>query len=95
MADQTQTEESMRRIAAFESEPEADAAATMLRERGHEAKVVTRDAGAYEESLRDFFKGKPRTYEPRAFVISGDTEYEPFLRAAQRHYGFVIRGVTE
>jgi hypothetical protein len=80
------------RIAAFENEPEAAATATMLRERGYGTKVVTRKDEAYTESLRDFFHGKPRTYEPRAFVISGDAEYEPFMRAAQRHYGFVIRG---
>ena len=80
------------RIAAFENEPEAAATATMLRERGYDTKVVNRDNRAYEESLRDFFHGKPRTYEPRAFVISGDADYEPFRRAARRHYGFVIRG---
>ncbi len=83
------------RIAAFENEPEAAATATMLRERGYETKIVTRDDGAYEDSLRDFFRGKPRTYKPRAFVVSGNADYEPFRMAAQRHYGFVIRGTTE
>jgi hypothetical protein len=80
------------RIAAFENEPEAAATATMLRERGYTTRIVTRDDEAYEKSLQDFFHGKERTYEPHAFVISGDAEYEPFMRAAQRHYGFVIRG---
>jgi hypothetical protein len=83
------------RIAAFENEPEAAATATMLRERGYDSEIVTRDSEAYEKSLRDFFHGKPRTYEPHAFVISGDAEYQPFKMAAQRHYGFVIRGETE
>lgn len=83
------------RIAAFENEPEAVATARMLRQRGYESKVVTRDNNRYKDSLRDFFHGKPRTYEPDAFVISGDAEYEPFRTAAQRHYGFVIRGETE
>lgn len=83
------------RIAAFENEPEAAATATMLRERGYDTKVVTRENKAYKESLRDFFRGKPRTYEPRAFVISGNAEYEPFKTAAQRNYGFVIRGETD
>ena len=83
------------RIAAFENEPEAAATATMLRERGFDSEVVTRDDEAYDENLRDFFHGKPRTYEPHAFVISGDAEYEPFRNAAQRHYGFVIRGETD
>ena len=80
------------RIAAFENEPEAAATATWLRERGYDSKIVTRSNEAYEDSLRDFFHGKPRTYEPRAFVISGNADYEPFARAAQHHYGFVIRG---
>lgn len=83
------------RIAAFENEPEAAATATMLRERGYDTQIVTRDDGAYEDSLRDFFHGKPRTYKPHAFVISGDADYEPFKMAAQRHYGFVIRGSTD
>lgn len=83
------------RIAAFENEPEAAATATMLRERGYDSEIVTRDNEAYEDSLRDFFHGKPRTYKPRAFVISGDAEYEPFRTAAQRNYGFVIRGETD
>ena len=83
------------RIAAFENEPEAAATATMLRERGYDSEVVTRDSEAYEDSLLDFFHGKPRTYKPHAFVISGDAEYEPFKTVAQRHYGFVIRGETD
>lgn len=83
------------RIAAFEHEPEAAATAIMLRERGYDSKVVTTDTEAYEKNLRDFFKGKERTFEPHAFVISGDAEYEPFMEAAQRHYGFVIRGETD
>ncbi len=79
------------RIAAFENEPEAAATATMLKERGYDSKVVPRDAQAYETTLKDFFAGKPRTYEPHAFVISESAEFEPFRRAANRHYGFVIR----
>ena len=83
------------RIAAFEREPEAAATARSLRERGYQTEVVTRNANGYDKSVRDFFKGKKRTFEPKAFVISGDAEYEPFMRAAQRHYGFVIRGKTD
>lgn len=83
------------RIAAFEREPEAAATATMLRERGYDTKVVTRRDEAYGKSLREFFHGKTRTFEPHAFVISGNAEYEPFKTAAQRNYGFVIRGETD
>lgn len=83
------------RIAAFEHEPEAEAAATMLEERGYDSQIVTKDEEKYEDNLRDFFKGKQRTFEPHAFVVSGTADYEPFMRAAQRHYGFVIRGETD
>jgi hypothetical protein len=82
------------RIAAFENQTEAAATAIMLQQRGYDSKVVARNAEAYEATLKDFFAGKPRTYEPRAFVISEKAEFEPFMRAAQRHYGFVIRGET-
>ena len=83
------------RIAAFEREPEASATARYLRERGYQTDVVTPDAKDYEKSVREFFKGKKRTFEPHAFVISGDADYEPFMQAARRHYGFVIRGKTD
>jgi hypothetical protein len=83
------------RIAAFENEPEAAAAATILRERGYDSKVVVRNEKSYEQTLKQFFAGQPRTYEPHAFVISESAEFEPFRRAANRHYGFVIRGETD
>ncbi|MBV8149077.1 MAG: hypothetical protein JO092_08305 [Candidatus Eremiobacteraeota bacterium] len=83
------------RIAAFENEPEAAATANMLKERGYDSKVVVREEKAYEGTLKEFFEGKPRTYEPHAFVISENAEFEPFMRAANRHYGFVIQGETE
>jgi len=79
-------------IAAFENEAEASATAIMLRERGYDSRVVTRGDAAYGKSLKDFFHGKQRDFEPHAFVISDTVDYEPFLRAANRHYGFVIRG---
>jgi len=83
------------RIAAFENEPEASAAATILREQGYNSRVVTRRSEAYEDRLRDFFRGKQRTFEPAALVISDDAEFESFARVAQRHYGFLIRGQAE
>jgi hypothetical protein len=82
------------RIAAFETEPEAAATAVMLRERGYDSKVVVRDEQAYGEALKQFFAGKPHTYQPHAFVISESADFEPFMRAANRHYGFVILGET-
>jgi hypothetical protein len=83
------------RIAAFENEPEAEATARMLRERGYDSKVVIREEQAYAQTSKEFFAGKPRTYEPHAFVISENADFKPFQRAANRHYGFVIRGETD
>ena len=82
------------RIAAFENEPEAAATATMLKKRGYDSKVVIREEEAYGKTLKRFFEGKRRTYEPHAFVISENADFEPFMRAANRHYGFVIRDET-
>lgn len=83
------------RIAAFENEPEASATATILREEGYNSKVVTRKSESYDQRVRDFFRGKPRTFDPVAFVISDNADFEPFVRVARRHYGFVIRGESE
>ena len=80
------------RIAAFENEPEAEAAAIMLRERGYDSTVVKQSDRSYEERVADYFRGKPRTYQPNALVISETADFEPFANAAQKHYGFVIRG---
>jgi hypothetical protein len=83
------------RIAAFENEPEAAATATTLRDQGYDSKLIFRDDRAYARTLKEYFAGKSQTYEPFAFVISDDAEFEPFMRIANRHYGFVIRGVTD
>jgi len=77
-------------IAAFESEPQASAAATVLRELGFESQVVVRGANTFEERTRDFFEGKAPPFEPHALLVSEDAAEEPFLRTVQRHYGVVI-----
>ena len=79
-------------IAAFESEPEAQQTATILKEQGYDCTIVTRNDRSYEQRTADYFKGKAQSYQPQAYVISETAEFEPFLHAAQRHYGFVIRG---
>lgn len=83
------------KIAAFERDPEASATATILREQGYDSKIVKQGQDDYDERVGEFFKGKPQTYEPRAFVISEEAEFEPFMKAAQRHYGFIIRDDIE
>jgi hypothetical protein len=79
------------RIAAFENEPEAAATARILQQRGYDSRVVIREEKTYEKTLKDFFAGRPHSYEPYAFVISEDAEFAPFARAANHNYGFVVR----
>jgi hypothetical protein len=64
-------------IAAFESEPEASAAGTVLRELGFDADVIVRGVNTFEERTHDFFAGKPVPFEPHAVKV-------------QRHYGVVL-----
>lgn len=78
-------------IAAFESEPQASAAATVLRELGYNAEVVVRGANTFQARTHDFFEGKPPPFEPHAVLVSSDADPDRFLRAVQRHYGIVLR----
>jgi hypothetical protein len=77
-------------IAAFESEPQATAAATVLRELGFSADVIVRGTNTFEERTRNFFAGKPAPFEPHALLVSGDADEERFLRTVQRHYGIIV-----
>jgi hypothetical protein len=79
--------------AAFESEPQAEAAAGVLREMGYESRVVVRTSGEdgdFAKRTTEFFAGKFAPFEPHALVISDDAEAEPFTRTVQRHYGIVV-----
>jgi hypothetical protein len=77
-------------IAAFESEPQASAAATVLRELGFDSEVIVRGANTFEERTHDFFGGKSSPFEPHALLISEEADDETFLRTVQRHYGTVV-----
>jgi hypothetical protein len=76
--------------AVFESEPQAAAAATVLRELGFHSEVFTRDANAYEERAREFIAGNPPPFEPNAVLVSSDADEDRFVRTVQRHYGVVV-----
>jgi hypothetical protein len=76
--------------AAFESEPQASAAAIVLRELGFSSDVYVRGAADFEERTRDFFSGNPPPFAPNAILISSDADPDRFLRTVQRHYGIVI-----
>ncbi len=77
-------------LAAFESEPQASAAATVLRELGFDSEVVLRGSNTFEARTHDFFEGKTPPFEPHALLVSQDADEERFLRTVQRHYGIVI-----
>ncbi len=76
--------------AVFESEPQASAAAIVLRELGFDSEVVVPGANTYEERARAFFAGNPAPFEPHALLVSDDADDERFLRTVQRHYGIVV-----
>jgi hypothetical protein len=78
-------------VAAFESEPQASAAGTVLREFGFKSEVVVRGADTFEERTRDFFAGNPHPFEPHALLLSDDADDERFARTVQRHYGIIVR----
>lgn len=78
--------------AIFESEPQASAAAGILRELGFDSQVVVRGADDYEERARAFLTGNPPPFEPNAVLFSNDADQERFVRTVQRHYGFVVPG---
>lgn len=77
--------------AAFESEPQASAAATVLRELGFNSDVYVRGANNFEERARDFFAGNPQPFEANAILVSDDADQERFIRTVQRHYGAVLQ----
>ena len=78
-------------MAAFESEPDAEATAIVLRENGFDAEVLKRGAEDYEERTRDFFQGRPHEFAEHAILVS-NADRDTFMRNVQRHYGTVIRG---
>jgi hypothetical protein len=81
------------RSAAFESEPQASAAAGVLRELGFHADVYVRGANDFDERARSFLSGNPVPFETNAVLVSDDADQERFLRTVQRHYGIVSPGV--
>jgi hypothetical protein len=77
-------------IAAFESEPQASAAANALRELGFNAEVTTSGGADFDERMRRFFAGNPEPFEAHA-LLNSDADDERFARTVQRHYGTLIR----
>ena len=76
--------------AVFESEPQASAAATVLRELGFDSQVVVPGANTFDERARAFFTGNAAPFEAHALLLSSNADDERFLRTVQRHYGIVV-----
>ncbi len=84
----------MRRLAIFEDEPQAEQAATMLREQGFQAEVMPVSSESYGEAIKRFFRGETHGFNGTTLVVSEDAEEEPFDNAVVKQYGRVITGTA-
>jgi outer membrane PBP1 activator LpoA protein len=84
----------MKRLAIFEDEPQAQQAATMLREQGFQADVLATSTEAYGEAIKRFFRGETHGFNGTTLLSSEDAEEEPFDNAVTKQYGRVITGTV-
>ena len=75
--------------AIFESEPQASAAATVLRELGFDSDVCVQGKNDFDDRARQFLTGNSPPFEPKA-ILTSDADAERFIRTVQRHYGVVV-----
>lgn len=80
------------RVAYFDGEPGADAAAQVLRELGFTAVVHRCTDESYTETVKKFFRGEIGNFEQNAAVES-DADAVTFETVIYRHHGRVARGV--
>jgi hypothetical protein len=80
------------RIAYFDGEPDAQAAADVLQTLGFEAVVHRCTDETYTETVRKFFEGKSGNFERNA-VLESDADPESFETVIIRHHGRVARGI--
>jgi hypothetical protein len=83
---------SQRRIAYFDGEPGAQAAAQVLQELGFTAVVHRCTDEPYAATIRKFFDGEIRNFEINA-VVESDADPESFETVILRHHGRPARGV--
>ena len=74
------------RVAYFEDEPDAEAAASMLRELGFTATVHSCTSETYSDMLKKFFRGEIGLYEKDA-VLESDAAADSFETIVVRHHG--------
>lgn len=82
----------MTQTAYFDGEPEAWAAAQVLRDLGFNAEVHRVGTETYEQTVKKFFRGEIGNYETNA-IVESDADPESFETVILRHYGRVAHGV--
>ncbi|HEY3675513.1 MAG TPA: hypothetical protein VGK84_05935 [Candidatus Tumulicola sp.] len=77
--------------AVFEHEPDAEAAAIVLRNDGFDAKVTLKNQSGenYDDRMRDFFSGREHPFEVHA-VLTSDARSDEFAREVIAHHGHVV-----
>ena len=80
------------RIAYFDGEPGAQAAAQVLQELGFKAVVRRCTSESYAETVEKFFDGEIRNFEINA-VVESDADPETFETVILRHHGRPAQGV--
>jgi hypothetical protein len=80
------------RIAYFDGEPDAQAAAGVLRELGYTAEVHRCTDEPYAETVKKFFEGAIGNFEKNA-VVTSDADPDSFQRIITEHGGRVAYGV--
>jgi hypothetical protein len=78
------------RSAYFEDEPDAQAAAIVLRDLGFNAVVRSCTTDTYAQTVGKFFRGEIGNWENNAVLSSDDASYNSFETAIIRHRGRVV-----
>jgi hypothetical protein len=80
-------------IAYFEDEPDAEAAASMLKELGFTATVHSCTTEKYSDMVKKFFRGEIGLYEKDAVLESDDAAPDSFETIVIRHHGRPAQGI--
>jgi hypothetical protein len=80
------------RIAYFDGEPDAQAAAQVLQELGFTAQVYRCTDESYTQTIRKFFDGEIGNFEKNA-ALTSDADAESFQTIITRHHGRVAYGI--
>jgi hypothetical protein len=80
-------------MAFFDGEPDAWAAAQVLKELGYTAEVHRCTEEPYAQTAREFFEGEIGDFEKNAIVVSDDADPEAFQSIMTRHGGRVAQGI--